>query len=297
MDRRRKQSPAVSRSLLPPPNWKEKYQFNPRFDLGIGEWMGEGPDTIPSDYETLAAYLETTIEDGSAQDNSEQDKGSENTPPKTLEESRKRKSLSLKKAEVTKKKRSVLESSEQFSVTVSEQEVSRATKGVIPINTETSTRWAVKNFMDWANNRNKSSGSDPVPIDLLECHDVAKVCSHLCKYVLETRKSDGTKYPPGTIKALIAGINRQLQVNKAPFSLFDKGNTHCRDLCNTLDVVCSNLHKDGLGADKNSAPVITVEGFGRWEFWDMIPQRPCKMLCSFMLVYILHYEECKNNMI
>jgi len=45
------QSPAVSRSLLPPPNWKEKYQFNPRFDLGIGEWMGEGPDTTPSDYE------------------------------------------------------------------------------------------------------------------------------------------------------------------------------------------------------------------------------------------------------
>ena len=60
-------------------------------------------------------------------------------------------------------------------------------------------------------------------------------------------------------KSLIGGINRQLQLNKAPFSLFDRANVQCRDLCNTLDVVRSDLHRDGIGADKNSAPVIAVE--------------------------------------
>ena len=264
MDGVREQLPAVSSSLLPPPTWKEKYQFNPKIDLGIGEWMGEGPDTIPSDHGTLAAEPEATVEENSVLDK-DHDKGSENMPPGMLQESRKRKNLSLKK-EVLKKKRSALESSERFS-TVCENQVSKASRGVIPINTETSTRWAVKNFTDWANNLNKSCSNDTVPIDLLECHDVTKVCKYMCKYILETRKSDGTKYPPGTIKSLIAGINRQLQLNKVPFSIFDRANVQCRDVCNTLDVVCSDLHKDGFGADRNSAPVIAVEDEKR--FWEM----------------------------
>ena len=35
-------------------------------------------------------------------------------------------------------------------------------KGVVPINTETSTKWAVKNFIDWANHQNKITSDDPV---------------------------------------------------------------------------------------------------------------------------------------
>ena len=114
-----------------------------------------------------------------------------------------------------------------------------------------------------------------------------KCASIMCKYILETRKSDGTKYRPGTIKSLIGGINRQLQLNKAPFSLFDRANVQCRDLCNTLDVVCSNQHRDGIGADKNSTPVIAVEDEKR--FWEMgilgyvspkvLPAECCVLLC------------------
>ena len=243
MDGVREQSPTVSPSLLPPPTWKEKYQFNPKFDLGIGEWIGEGPGTIPSDHGTLAAEPEATVEEKSALDKGH-DKGSENMPPGMLQESRKRKNLCLKK-EVLKKKRSALEPSVRFSATVCENQVSKASRGVIPINTETSTRWAVKNFTDWANNRNKSCSSDLVPIDLLERHDVTKVWKYMCKYILETRKSDGAKYLASTIKSLIAGINSQLQLNKVPFSLFDRANVQCRAMCNTLDVVCSDLHRDG----------------------------------------------------
>jgi len=40
----------------------------------------------------------------------------------------------------------------------------------------------------------------------------------------------------------------------------------CRELCNTLDVVCSNLHRQGIGANKHSAPVIKAEH--EMMFWE-----------------------------
>jgi len=117
MDETREQLPVVSPSLLPPPTWKEKYQFNPKFDLGIGEWMGEGPNTMSSDYPgTLAAEPEATVKDSSILGR-DRDKESENIPPGALQESRKRKCLSLKKDSEVKKKRIVLEPSERFSTT------------------------------------------------------------------------------------------------------------------------------------------------------------------------------------
>ena len=42
----------------------------------------------------------------------------------------------------------------------------KAARGVIPSNTEASTRWAVKNFNLWAMNRSAVHPSDPVPADL-----------------------------------------------------------------------------------------------------------------------------------
>ena len=36
-----------------------------------------------------------------------------------------------------------------FAVLMKTEEVDKATKGLVPVITETSTRWAVKNFMDW----------------------------------------------------------------------------------------------------------------------------------------------------
>ena len=36
----------------------------------------------------------------------------------------------------------------RFDIPTKTEEVDKATKGLVPVNTETSTRWAVKNFMD-----------------------------------------------------------------------------------------------------------------------------------------------------
>jgi len=80
----------------------------------------------------------------------------------------------------------------------------------------------VNNFTEWAENQNKVAPDCPIPMDLLQCHDARRVCKYLCMFVLETRKSDGSEYPPSTIRALLGGLNRVLQANNAPFSIFDK---------------------------------------------------------------------------
>ena len=168
MNREHDHLPVVLPSLLPSSSWKEDYQFDPKFDLGIGEWMGEGDNVIPSDNGTLAQTTVGTKENiGGVEDKENTNEG---VATSRLEESRKRKCLSLKR---TCKKKALTEPSERFNVTVSENEINTAVKGVIPINTETSTKWAVKNFNDWMNNHNKIHTSDPVLTDLLKCHDAA----------------------------------------------------------------------------------------------------------------------------
>jgi len=46
--------------------------------------------------------------------------------------------------------------------------------------------------------------------------------------------------------------------NTAPFSILDDEHPEFHELCKTLDVVSSSLHREGIGAHSNSAPVIEV---------------------------------------
>ena len=108
-------------------------------------------------------------------------------------------------------------------------ELENAAKGVVPANTAASTQWAVKIFESWARSR-PSSSTDAVPSDLLMSHDADLVSKWLCRFVLETRKTDGTRYPPATLRSLVSGLNRELQRNKAPFSVLDNSDARFRDL-------------------------------------------------------------------
>ena len=144
----------------------------------------------------------------------------------------------------------------RFIAPVSSPERVKAAKGVIPANTQANSNWAVKNFKEWASNRSAMAPSDPVPPDLLKSHDPELLCKWLCRFVMETRRTDGTQYPPATLRSLLSGVNRILQENKAPFSILDKDDRRFKDLLKTLDTLCSDLHRQGIGATKNSAKVI-----------------------------------------
>ena len=81
----------------------------------------------------------------------------------------------------------------RFAAPVSPVSFKKAAKGVIPANTEASTLWAKKNFDCWTKSRSRS-GSECVPDGLLRSHDANLVCKWLCRFVTETRKTDGSVY-------------------------------------------------------------------------------------------------------
>ena len=67
------------------------------------------------------------------------------------------------------------------------------------------------------------SPDDPVPKVLLASHNAELVCKWLSQFLMETRKTDGSLYPPLSLRSLICGLNRVFQRNQAPFSVVDKG--------------------------------------------------------------------------
>ena len=84
--------------------------------------------------------------------------------------------------------------------------------------------------MEWASSRSAITPDDPVPPNLLESNNPELLCKWLCRYVMETRRTDGSEYPPATLRSLLSGVNRVLQENKAPFSILDKGDVRFKDL-------------------------------------------------------------------
>ena len=102
--------------------------------------------------------------------------------------------------------------------------------------------------------------------------------------MLEIRKTDGSLYPPASLRSLICGLNRILQSNKAPFSVVDKGDPQFRPLLKTLYSLSSELHRSGIGATKNSAKIIELEHESLfWEkaCWECQHQKFYNTQCSF----------------
>ena len=163
-----------------------------------------------------------------------------------------------KKTPPSKEKRLCLSSTaqkcERFFIPIESPKRLTAARGVVPVNTETSTQWALKNLRAWAQNHS-ARVTEPVP-NISQSHDADLDCKWLCRFVMETRKTDGLAYPPATLRSLVSGVNRELQRNKALFSVLDENDARFRDLQKTLDSLSSSLHRQGLGATRNSAKVI-----------------------------------------
>ena len=106
---------------------------------------------------------------------------------------------------------------------------------------------------------------DPVPTDLLQCHDASIVSKYLRYFVLEARTQDGKKYPPTTTRSLLSGLNRILKELKAPFSILDKSNPAFHKLLLTFNIVASDLHREEVSVSKESASVIPSAVF--WPHW------------------------------
>ena len=132
-----------------------------------------------------------------------------------------------------------------------------ASRGVVPTNTSRNNRWALNIYSKWKKSR-QSSGK-PVPESFLSSRDDQLLCKWLCRFAMGTRQENGKPYPPRSIYLLLCGLYRVCKGNGVPFNFLDKADSRFRDLHNTLDTVFSTLHAQGVGADKKSAPAISIE--------------------------------------
>jgi hypothetical protein len=61
-------------------------------------------------------------------------------------------------------------------------------KGMIPANTDKSTKWALSNFDAWKDARDKRYPADKVPEGLFTCNDPAILSLHLSRFALELER-------------------------------------------------------------------------------------------------------------
>ena len=137
-----------------------------------------------------------------------------------------------------------------------------------PKSTELCTKWAVKNFLAWKEERNRMHSEEPVPDDLLESASAEEISKWLAHYVAETRNTQGEPYPPKTIYQLLTGILRHLrltQPHKCP-NFLDRSDMRFIKLHNAIDNVFKQLRKDGIGSGSKHAEIVTkVEENQLWE--------------------------------
>ena len=138
------------------------------------------------------------------------------------------------------KKKKRADKSERFSF-VTDEEIARGCEGVIPANTKLSNQSAAKILAEWMDSR--ANTDEPVPEHLLSNENPDGVCGWLCRFVQETRKVDGSRYPPSTIRSLLSAFQRVVEKNKLSYRLFDTSDLRFSDLRKTFDTVCVDLRK------------------------------------------------------
>ena len=291
----------INPGLLNPDWWDlSKFVHNPDFHLGMDDFLP--PDF---DFSSIADYDESSLSPASSTHHDMDSAGPANisvpyenaamavdaNPPKRLRLSLSRSTkVSVTSTNVCsaslKDSTNKPTNPKRFAKPVTSPEREKAAKGVIPVNTEASTGWAVRTFNAWALNRSFLHASEAVPDDLLESHDPELLSKWLCRFLLEARKSNGSPYPPASLRSLLCGLNRVLQKNKAPFSVLDKTNHRFRDLLKTLDSLSSDLHRQGVGAVKQSAKVIDPVHEG--VFWQkgLLGYSPPKILQRTVFFYV-----------
>ena len=152
----------MSASLLNP-DWDDpsKFSLDPKFDLGMGEWLSNSPPKLAD----VAEWLSNLPDLSCITDECEGDKenlfderaaplsvlpctslGSSNTP----------KRLRLSLARPLKEATTTNQRVSHFAVPVDSPKREKVAKGVVPAKTEANTRWALRNFNAWTLNHIKS---------------------------------------------------------------------------------------------------------------------------------------------
>ena len=154
------------------------------------------------------------------------------------------------------------ENSERFKF-VNDARVETLGKKYVPKNTDSSTRWALANFLSWRDNRNSTFSDNPseqVPQDLLVSNDAAEISKWFTYHVAETRKKDGSEYPSKTIYLLLTGLLRHMRSrNICCPNFLDTSNHDFASFHNALDNVFRDLRTRGVGAQARQTEAFSKE--------------------------------------
>ncbi|CAG2247963.1 unnamed protein product [Mytilus edulis] len=106
----------------------------------------------------------------------------------------------------------------RFAEPVLTEELEQRINDRIPTRTKQSTSWSMNVWRGWAENRNCNpmTGFEEftcVPVDP-ETATVKELDFWLSRFIMETRRKDGTPYPPNTLMNISAGIQRHLREKK-----------------------------------------------------------------------------------
>ena len=98
---------------------------------------------------------------------------------------------------------------DRFLFNVTLDDLNKFKEGESPANTIKNNMWALKNFQEWRVARNEAFPNDLCPDDIL-LSSKKDLCDWLCKFVSETRKSDGTEYTPRSLYLILCGLQRHI---------------------------------------------------------------------------------------
>ena len=94
---------------------------------------------------------------------------------------------------------------------VSTDELATCSVGFVPANAIANTNSALGNFNRWIEWRNERAQkpNDIVPEDVLLTDSASSLNKLLSCYICETKKNDGSRFPPNTITLLLQGLKHE----------------------------------------------------------------------------------------
>ena len=153
---------------------------------------------------------------------------------------------------------------DRFSFSVDDRDLEEAMKKYSVKNTTLNNKWALKNFEDWFKAKRNTTQE---PLNLLLTDDPAVLCDTLCVYIKETRKTDGTPYSPKTLYLLLAGLQRQIRLNKGRASSINIfSDPRLEKFHNVCDHEFRRLHQSGIGTEtKHTEPLTKDDEQALWD--------------------------------
>ena len=151
-------------------------------------------------------------------------------------------------------------------------------KPFCPENTKINTRWALKNFEDWAASYNERHPESQCPPGVLLSDDAEELSTWLQRlYVLGMRKANGEKYPPCTLQLLFSAIQQYMCDNKVrPFHIFSD---EFRKLSNTCDTYYHEVREEGVDSASKPTEVFTASDLNKlWDSGVLNPHTPQGLL-------------------